>query len=294
MRPDSSFALFAATSTLALLAALAATPAARAETVRCESIEGRSTSCDLPGTRGVALERQLGGSACVFGRNWNWDGRRVRVEENCRGEFRNSLERFAVGRSLECESDHGRAERCPADTRAGVLFEEGDRNCAHGTSWGFDRAGVWVDDGCEASFRVAIAPISGRPIRCDWIEGGPRRFCPVDTSGGVLLEKSFGSAECVFGTSWGLIEGGVWVDRGCSALLRADSLASSGSFGSAPVEIACASVAGGTNFCPAPSVAAVELLHDSSARCVEKTTWSFNAHGVTVEDGCTGLFRVKH
>lgn len=279
---------------VAALLACAAT-AASAATVRCESIGGHSASCDLPGAYGAVLERQLGGATCEYGRNWFWDGRRVWVEENCRGEFRNALEGFQLGISMHCDGRHQQRTRCRADTNAGVMIESEEPDCQFGTTWGFDSGSVWVDGRCETSFRVAVTPAQGRAIRCDWVENGPRRFCPLDTRGGVVLDQSIGSAACVFGETWGTTDGGVWVDGGCSALFRADSLTTSGGLGAPPVELACGTTEGGSEFCPALGTRYARLVVDASdGRCAEGTGWRFTAHGIFVADGCSGLFEISH
>lgn len=278
---------------VALLASFA-TPASAA-TVRCESIGGYSAVCDLPGAYGVVLERQLGGAPCEFGRNWFWDGRRVWVEENCRGEFRNTLEGFQLGISMHCDGRHQQKTHCPADTNAGVMIESEEPDCQFDSTWGFDQNSVWVDERCETSFRVAVGPAQGRAIRCDWVEDGPRRFCALDTRGGVTLEQSVGVSACVFGSSWGLADGGVWVDGGCSALFRADSVATNGTLGAPPVELACGAPGGGEDFCPALGTLDVTLVSDTSdGRCVEGAGWRATAHGVFVSNGCVGLFEITH
>jgi hypothetical protein len=48
-------------------------------------------------------------------------------------------------------------------------------------------------------------------------EPGQRNLCPSDTSQGVVLVRSFGSAPCLLGKSWGYTDEGVWVSDGCSA-----------------------------------------------------------------------------
>jgi hypothetical protein len=44
-----------------------------------------------------------------------------------------------------------------------------------------------------------------------------RTDCPADTSSGVVLRRSFGSAACLLGRTWGYDAKGVWVSDGCSA-----------------------------------------------------------------------------
>jgi hypothetical protein len=49
-------------------------------------------------------------------------------------------------------------------------------------------------------------------------KGTEREFCPADTSKGVILAKSVGSAPCLLGKTWGYDDKGVWVSEGCSAV----------------------------------------------------------------------------
>lgn len=59
--------------------------------------------------------------------------------------------------TIRCESGRwGRQRYCPADTDGRVrLVREYSRNrCRQWRSWGYDKRGVWVDDGCRAEFRV--------------------------------------------------------------------------------------------------------------------------------------------
>jgi Protein of unknown function (DUF3011) len=44
---------------------------------------------------------------------------------------------------------------------------------------------------------------------------GERRHCPADTSAGVVLITSTGSAVCLLGKTWGYDDKGIWVMDGC-------------------------------------------------------------------------------
>ncbi len=58
---------------------------------------------------------------------------------------------------VRCESGaFGRYRECPVRTEGRVeLVRELSRNrCHQWQSWGYDRDGVWVDNGCRAEFRV--------------------------------------------------------------------------------------------------------------------------------------------
>jgi hypothetical protein len=50
---------------------------------------------------------------------------------------------------------------------------------------------------------------------------GETQHCPADTSAGVVLGKSTGSAPCLLGKTWGYDDTSIWVSDGCSAIFVA-------------------------------------------------------------------------
>src|SRR5437899_2901653 len=46
---------------------------------------------------------------------------------------------------------------------------------------------------------------------------GERNHCAADTSAGVALVRSIGTAPCLLGKTWGYDDTGIWVADGCSA-----------------------------------------------------------------------------
>jgi DUF3011 family protein len=50
-----------------------------------------------------------------------------------------------------------------------------------------------------------------------------RKICPADTSQGVVLVKSTGSAACLLGKTWGYDDQGVWVSDGCAGMFLVGS-----------------------------------------------------------------------
>lgn len=134
-------------------------------TFRCESNDNRTKRCS--GGRGgdVRLVRQLSDSPCIEGRSWGRDGSGVWVSNGCRAEF--SVGRGggwngggwnggSSGRTLRCESVDNHRNRCSANIRGGaqLVRKLSDSGCNQGKDWGWDRSGVWVDNGCRAEFRV--------------------------------------------------------------------------------------------------------------------------------------------
>jgi len=99
------------------------------------------------------------------------------------------------------------------------------------------RLAVVVSLGCLA---VALVPnraaaaeaggqeVSGDRITCDSPSGGGRTSCPADTSAGVVLLRSKGTAACLLGKSWGYEDKSIWVSDGCSAEFLAGRLGDQG------------------------------------------------------------------
>jgi hypothetical protein len=147
--------------------------------------------------------------------------------------------RHAAPVVVSCNSDRYRERFCPVDTRGGVRLARQVSNsrgpCIEGRTWGYDRRGIWVTDGCRAEFVVGDAygrpprpghgrPDYGRPdqgpriVRCESIRGR-EYFCPVP--GGrvtsVDIRRRLSKADCTYREGWGFNRRGIWVDRGCRA-----------------------------------------------------------------------------
>jgi Protein of unknown function (DUF3011) len=274
----------------ALTLGLAVTAAA--QTFRCESSEGHDSSCPADTSRGILLERQLGGGECVLGKTWGWDGRGVWVRRNCRGDFRVGVEGFEGGRTLRCDSDHNQLERCKADLRAGLYVESADPGCAQGVTWGWSAGSLWVKGRCSASFRVDVSPADGRFARCS--SNGGRVTCAVDPRGGVVFERQLSTADCVYGESWGLEADGLWVDHGCSGEFRIDTLRTANLYGGDSLDLVCESLGGRREFCPVESTPKAEVLSRASVEpCERGRDWDVNGHGLWVDHGCRAAFRLS-
>jgi hypothetical protein len=156
-----------------IVAVLLLAPAVFAETIRCDSDRGRRHECSFEGFGRVELLRQLSRTECVEGRTWGIEGRHtVWVSNGCRAEFairrnrdesrddnrddRRDDRRVRRGRVVVCESENNTRHRCEADTDEGVRLTRqlSRNNCVQGRTWGYDRRGIWVTNGCRAEFIV--------------------------------------------------------------------------------------------------------------------------------------------
>lgn len=150
---------------------------------------------------------------------------------------------------FQCNSDGYQYRMCQVDTGRGgdvrLTRQISNTPCIEGRTWGWNRAGVWVDQGCAAVFRVSRRWSGGGPgypgqggypgsgnggwnpgpnwdqsirFRCS-SQGYNYNLCQVDTGRGsrVYIAKQLSNTPCIEGRNWGWNRGGVWVDQGCSA-----------------------------------------------------------------------------
>ncbi|MFC4729899.1 DUF3011 domain-containing protein [Coralloluteibacterium thermophilus] len=134
------------------------------ESLRCKSYDFGRNYCRMDTRGGVELVRQHSRTDCRQGRNWGWDRNGVWVDAGCDAEFRSARGGGQSAHTLRCKShDFGR-NYCRTDTRGGVrLVRQHSRTeCRQGRNWGWDRNGIWVDNGCDAEFSTGSNQSRGR------------------------------------------------------------------------------------------------------------------------------------
>lgn len=126
------------------------------EIVRCESRNGRWTHCAADVRGRVRIARQLSEARCIEGQTWGQDRRGIWVAGGCRADFRMRVGGREAARTVRCESADNRSRFCQANTRGGVrLVRQISRTpCIEGRTWGVQRGGIWVDQGCRGEFEV--------------------------------------------------------------------------------------------------------------------------------------------
>lgn len=133
-----------------------------------------------------------------------------------------------------CESYKGRVAYCDIDRQGDiVLVEQLSRSqCIEGQTWGVDRRGLWVTQGCRGSFasvvqrqrrgyggrRGGYAPPQSNAtvIRCESYDG-QQAYCALPFRGRVQLVNQVSRSACTEGYSWGADRRGIWVSHGCRA-----------------------------------------------------------------------------
>jgi hypothetical protein len=241
MKPLSGVALAALLSGFLLLRLFAPPPAVSAlpspqmpPPLYCASDDGKRRWCPMDTRGGVQLYKQRSGSPCLFGQTWGFDARGVWVDRGCRADFVSGYTPgpgpggpggnwpgWGNNYNVYCASDDGRRNRCPVDTSRGVRLvrQRSGSPCNYGSTWGYDRSGIWVDRGCRADFEIAQAgwqPAPAQTIYCA-SNNMQRNYCRADTSRGARIIRQRSVADCIYQRTWGYDRGGIWVDRGCRA-----------------------------------------------------------------------------
>jgi DUF3011 family protein len=129
------------------------------QTVTCESIPGHTKRCTAMTANGVQLARQISKHSCVLNKDWGWDNNGIWVKDGCRAEFTVNTNLAPMASSLTtitCESANGMNHHCSANTLNGVTLSRqlSDSGCVEGKTWGYDKDGIWVSNGCRAEFTV--------------------------------------------------------------------------------------------------------------------------------------------
>lgn len=132
-------------------------------------------------------------------------------------------------RQVTVESKDGKRvhKRVDHEGRVRLVRQLSDKPCREGRTWGQDRTGIWVSDGCRAVFAYSQSngnrpdwtkPTQGiRTIKFKLESDGRRETRRIDTSGGVKMIRQLSDTRCVQGRSWGYDRNSVWVDNGCRA-----------------------------------------------------------------------------
>jgi len=76
-------------------------------------------------------------------------------------------------------------------------------------------ATAYAQDASQPPAPAAQQTSTAQRVTCESKEGG-RVVCPADTSAGVVLIRSTGSAPCLLGKTWGYDDKSIWVSDGCA------------------------------------------------------------------------------
>jgi len=126
------------------------------QTIRCESVDNRPRTCGTPWRAPSRLVRQISGTTCIQGRNWQSQPGSVYVSGGCRAEFGPGAA-LNPNYSVTCSSERMRPADCAWNAEYGRPYLQrqlSNSGCQEGGSWGYDavRARIWVSNGCSGRF----------------------------------------------------------------------------------------------------------------------------------------------
>lgn len=219
--------------------------------IKCESWNYQPTRCAVGNLADAQIKAVIAGQ-CYQGRSWGFDRGGIWVNNGCRARFYYETAYNGGGYPggsypgggypgggnqgstiIKCESWNYQNARCAVDTRGGVeISRRIAGECSPNRTWGFDRGGIWVSDGCRAEFRVFYGggggggggyyppQNQGYRVKCQSFNYQPAR-CPASIRVGVRVTNIIGG-ECKYSRSWGWDRGGIWVSNGCRADFMVD------------------------------------------------------------------------
>lgn len=193
--------------------------------VVCQSLDGKRADCRADTSAGVQIIRSFNEARCGYGHEWGYDRKGVWVTDGCRAAFAVRGNPRPTVASITCESLDGARQVCGAETHFGVALvrQMSESGCTLDESWGFDRDGIWVANGCRAQFALGgyrlpsdVLPPSSTKVICDSLDG-KKNVCAADTTRGVGLIRQIGDVDCVLNRTWGYTNESIWVSEGCNA-----------------------------------------------------------------------------
>jgi hypothetical protein len=207
------------------------------------------------------------------------------------------------GQTITCSSNDGKRHYCGIDTSRGVQMSRqiSGSACIQGRTWGYDRGGVWVDQGCRAEFASGGSwQQQGQVFTCS-SDDGRRNYCGIPSGvnpNSIGMTRQISGSACIRNQTWGVDRRGLWVDRGCRAEFASMGGNGSGMWGGRPQMqiITCSSDDGRRNYCSLPSGInrnRVSLTRQiSGSACIRNQTWGIDRRGLWVDRGCRAEFQV--
>ena len=208
----------------------------------------------------------------------------------------------AGAQTVQCESRDDQYQFCGTPdgvTRARLLEQRSRAPCIEGRSWGYDRRGIWVSNGCDGVFEYQGAPRpaprqGGNHVTCE-SRNYQYEFCPAgDGIVGAAVARQRSRAPCTLGQTWGWRRNGVWVSGGCEADFEIQTSYRPSPPPSGAGHVVCESREYEYNLCQTGRVRGAQLVRQlSQAPCIEGQTWGVARDGIWVDRGCEAEFRIS-
>jgi hypothetical protein len=215
-------------------------PASAARTITCGLASGQQETCRTEGyAMSVRLVRDLGGTECRKGYNWDHTPTFIWANKGCRAEFevtyRDAAPTKPQTRMITCGSTTTAQVRCTTGGEAyGVRLvrDLAGNRCREGTTWGHTETSIWTRSGCRAEFLVTYHPGTSpqptpgptpgqatapgtRVLSCGDSSGSAMACNAFGTVASVRLQRDRSAGRCDQTSSWGVDGKSIWVARGC-------------------------------------------------------------------------------
>lgn len=189
-------------------------------------------------------------------------------------------------RLVTCESHNNNRAYCRVDTRGGVYLQSqlSSAGCYQGSSWGYDSRGIWVANGCRATFRTGNDDYRHH-------EDGDNDKAAAAVAGLAVLALGAAAVHAKHEKH----ERERHEDDYYSYRPNRDDFHYYENRGVRHQQVTCDSVNDGYNYCRAPvHHAHVRLLRrHSNAGCEFHNDWGYNRGGIWVDNGCRATFEIE-
>lgn len=207
-------------------------------TIECHSPDYGPRQCPS-GFRRAVLVRQISRAPCIEGRTWGIDRGTIWVDDGCAAEFASAGRPGGGpgwggggGAQIECRSEKYGFARCSSDRAPARLLRQISRaSCEEGRTWGVDRDGLWVDQGCAAVFEQGggyggghgghyVPPADAEFVTCQSRRGRPETCRFRSPARHVGLFQNLTEVPCAEGVNWDWQDRSVRVWDDCAATFR--------------------------------------------------------------------------
>lgn len=203
----------------------------------------------------------------------------------------------ASEQTVRCESSARETVRCKADTRGGVVLQRqlSRAGCWYDETWGFDKNGVWVSNGCRADFTLGRSTASSPPPAA----ATPQTPSESQGVGGTGLSGGqIAAGALVIGAIAAAVIASQSNDDDDDDRYDRNARGNRDNRGNDPwgrdQVVRCESSGKKERYCRANTKRGVELYRQlSKARCRYGSTWGYDRKGIWVDEGCRADFLIR-
>ncbi len=141
------------------------------------------------------------------------------------------------------------------------------------------------------TFDVEAQPLMNRyRILCESLNYQYHQCLVREQVQDAFIVQEYSDRACIPNHAWGILQNGIWVDRGCRAVFEVVTYASRRQ----TYDVTCSSQNNRYQFCNFGGyfIDGFLLQQHSRANCTQGRSWGFSRDGVWVDYGCRATFRV--